>query len=88
MIVLKKCFTVLDSITLASIVNVCKWWNDSYWKVVFNYCWRAIVTNRLLSLTISNIGNILYSDNQKTVEYEDEIEAILKWTWFCYKANT
>ena len=30
----------------------------------------------------------MYSDNQKIVESEDDISAILKWIWCCYKANS
>ena len=30
----------------------------------------------------------IYSDNQKTVEYKDDIKAILECIWWCYKANS
>ena len=31
---------------------------------------------------------LLYSDNKKTVEYKDDIKAILKCIWCCYETNT
>ena len=35
---------------------------------------------------VSNKSNKYYSDNQTTVESEDDIQVILKWIWCYYKA--
>ena len=37
---------------------------------------------------VSNKSNKYYSDNQTTVESEDDIKAILKCIGCCYKANS
>ena len=29
-----------------------------------------------------------YSDNQKTMEWENDIIAIFEYIWYCYKANS
>ena len=31
---------------------------------------------------------LTYSDNQKPMEYEDDIIAVFKCIWWCYKANS
>ncbi len=43
-----------------------------------------INTSKYLSL----LYMFFYSDNQKTVEYEDDIKAILMCVRGCYKANS
>ena len=35
---------------------------------------------------MNHLSNI-YSDNQKTGELKDDIKAIRKCVWYCYKAN-
>ena len=46
---------------------------------------KTVLTS--LGLTEKGMFELLYSDNQKTMEYED-ILAKLKCLWCCYKANS
>ena len=58
-------------------------------RIFFNYFSIEI---RLSTIKYKNTiyyqMSVSYSDNQKTVDYEDDIKAKLNCIWCCYKANT
>ena len=54
-------------------------------QTLLNKLYRRCMNN--LSLLIWNELHGIYSNYQKTEEYEDDMKAILKFIWFCYKPN-
>ena len=60
-------------------------------KIAFCCCWQIKTCDNwfliYLSMTFSTC-NFIYSDNQKTTKYEDDIISVLKCIWSRYKANS
>ena len=61
------------------------------WTVRLNACTVHVVPARIMQLLWCwqfSLLFCLYSDNQKTLEYEDDFIAVLKCIWSCHKANS
>ena len=70
------------------IVQYMYMYNVNCW--LYSLLWAVYTCKlyNLLCLLYRVLAKCILEDNQKTVELEDDIKAILKRSWCCYKANS